>query len=135
VTIDQGWPDAIDRYQQDPSNAVAELNVALLSALRDRWEPVIHVETSMLFDLNLTPAGRTVRDVKAPLSFVQVRHQSPADNQSGLVVKVSLVQYTPRASLSEPGGHATVAGDLCRAENAPVVVESFLFQIADPDQG
>jgi hypothetical protein len=49
-----------------------------------------------------------------------------------LVVKISLVRFTPRVSLTEPGGHVTIAGDLCGADMAPVVVESFLFQIVDP---
>jgi hypothetical protein len=68
VNADNSWTCAIDRYSQSAGGAVAELNVSILSALRERWEPVIDVELSM-FDLNLTPAGRTVRDVTSPLTF------------------------------------------------------------------
>jgi mRNA interferase RelE/StbE len=132
VTTDRSWASAIDRYREGPGSdtAIAQVNVVILSALRSRWEPVIDVEPSM-FDLNMTPTGRVVRDLTSQLTWVQVRHEPARDDGSGLV-KISLIQFTPRVSLAEPGGHVTIAGDLCRAEKAPVVVESFLMQIADP---
>lgn len=131
MTIHSSWASAIDRYCLGSENAVAALNLTILNALRARWESVIDVEPSM-FDLNMTPTGRTTRDLTSPLSFVQLRHQQPRDDESDLVVKISLIQFTPRVSLAEPGGHVVVAGDLCRSPRAPLVVESFLYQIADP---
>lgn len=115
------WSVAIRGWESIDAPA-ARFNAELLTALAGRWANALKPIGSMLCIWFVRP------DDNHPFAqWVAVEHET-ADR-----VRVSLYRSFPRRSLKDPGGTVIVAGDFARPENVPLVVESFLWHLADPE--
>lgn len=116
------WDRAVDRYRDMPAEA-ARFNVALLEALRPRWETRVRPDTSM-FDVLFTRPDSTghSHDERVEVS-----------RESDERVRVALRRMAPRRSETRPAGPIVVTGDYVRPGNAVPVVESLLMQLAGED--
>jgi hypothetical protein len=112
------WDAARDRYDS-MDNDWARFNVALLTALRVRWESRVRPDTSMFTLLFTRPNETGYRFTE------RVRVEYEPDR-----VAMSLERDLPRQSLSQSGGLVVVAGDFTRPENAIPAVEALLYQLA-----
>jgi hypothetical protein len=122
------WAQALTRATRD-KDLVPQLtaNIAVLTQLRERWRDSVDIVPSM-FDLVMVPLG-TAWPTSGDGVFVRMSHAQRAGEP---VIEVMLFRSTDRESLTRTGGTVLVAGDVCRIENAPAVVEAFLYQIARP---
>jgi hypothetical protein len=128
----QTWDSALARARNaEGHSAHVAANIAVLTELRERWQHSVDMLTSM-FDLVMVPSGDrwpgSDPDTTVRL-FVKMTH----DQRSGQpVVNVQLFRSRGRASMTDQGGVALIAGDICTLSTAPAVVEAFLYQIARP---
>lgn len=124
----QTWDLALARARSVESHHPRmTASIAVLTQLRERWHDSVDMLTSM-FDLVIVPSGAGWPGSEG--YFVRVTH----DRHSGeATVRVALYCSRSRASLTRQGGVVLVAGDICAPATAPAVVESFLYQIAQPN--
>ena len=107
----ESWQDALDRYAAIDADT-ARTNVAILTALRERWSEHVDVTASM-FRLVFTR-----HDVRWPDADTWAEAEQRADD----VVALALRRRTER-------GPVTVTGDAVRTATAVAAVEALLYQL------
>jgi len=122
------WDDAdtffaVFERDADDRGAMSNINLHLLRNARPRWSRALECYVVMGFGMVFSPRGAPYTE------WVRVE---PQLRNCGLVVAVSLRTSRPLGPSRNTGG-TPVGGDICRPETAPVVLESFLLQLGEPD--
>jgi len=115
------WTDLsrADDWRSDWSRTM----LGLIEATRGRWEPALECCTRMGLTLEWARRGDRSLWVTAELT----------DERDLDLVKIAIHRKWTQRSGDRRGTPAgVVGGDICRVDNAPQVLESFLLQLAEP---
>jgi hypothetical protein len=129
VTVDS-WDDAEAHFAEfagddDKRGRMSAINLDLLRGARPRWSAAAECYFVMGFAMVFSPR-------EAPYSqWVRVESRVPDVGESTVAVSVLTCRPYPPG---QPNGGSVLGGDICFVPIAPIVLESFLLQIAEPSR-
>ncbi len=113
---DATWDDAIARFTDAATTDAGRTYLMLLDSAKSRWESSVAIHPWRLDVLDLTSRADPGQSVQAEY---RVRAGQP----------IMIFRLGPSGRLD---AKPAVAGDVCQLDKAPVVLDAFLLQIAEP---